>query len=92
MLKFLITTNSLVKKGFGKSQFHIYKILWSELCTTAVTIIICLFAKNIQIDNVFLSGVFKFVVCFTTYKGTFTGKRFIDDWDYVDYFNGYGRD
>lgn len=64
ILKFLITTNSLVKKGFGKSQFHIYKILWPELCTTAVTIIICLFARNIQIDNVFLSGVFKFFVCF----------------------------
>ena len=45
MLKFLITTNSLVKKGFGKSQFHIYKILWLELCTTAVTIIICFLKK-----------------------------------------------
>lgn len=27
------------------------------------------------------------IIGLTAYKGTFTGKRFIDDWDYVDFFN-----
>lgn len=64
VLKFLITTNSLVKFGFGKSPFSIYKILWPELCTTLVAVIICLLVRSIQLNNVFLSGVFKFLICF----------------------------
>jgi len=63
ILKFLITTYSLVKKGFGKPQYHIYKILWPELLTTTATVIICSFVMKIQIASTFFSGVFKFLVC-----------------------------
>ena len=27
------------------------------------------------------------IIVLTAYKGPFTGKRFVDDWDYVDFFN-----